>query len=176
MSIEDEIAHRVANGLLHNVRPTSGAWVREIVVTPELNQELERYGEDERIGQLRAFLDVYLNNRRIVVGEGKSKLGDLKKLEGFHEVWEFRSLSPRPSLRIFGRFAAKNLFIGTRLRPRILLGEYDSIFWRFEAKKCASRWRQLFQSYEPLERDTIHDYLTNAVRESDLRSATPSGR
>src|SRR5262249_20675735 len=38
------------------------------------------------------------------------------------EHWELKSRKPKPSLRVFGRFAKPNIFIGTHVVPRPLLG------------------------------------------------------
>ena len=44
------------------------------------------------------------------------------------EVWEIRSRAPSPSIRLFGRFAMPNVFIGTNWEYRSFLELFDR--WR----------------------------------------------
>lgn len=163
MSIEDEILSLVGNGRLHEVEPTAGPWVRELFVPAELHKELEHYGEDPRIAHLRARLNVYLNGHIVVVGSGRSKRGLMKKLLKCDEVWEFIDKKPRPSLRMFCRFASPNILVGTHIVERRWLLGFNSLRWRTEQRRCVAEWRKVLPTYTPHEGDTIHDYLSNAV-------------
>ncbi len=176
MSIDDEIVDRVSEGRLHEISPTSGPWIREIFAPTDLYEELESYGEDARVGQLRARLNVFLNEGVVVVGKGRSKRGLMKKLERYDEVWEFIDKEPPPSLRLFGRFAARNIFIATHVRERRWLLGYNSFRWRREQRRCVAIWRQLFPTYQPHQGGTIHDYLSNAIPASTVAGAASCRR
>lgn len=172
MSIDDEIVNRVSEGRLHEIAPTSGPWLREVFAPTALYEELEGYGEDARIGQLRARLNVFLNEGTVVVGRGRSKRGLMKKLDKCHEVWEFIDKVPPPSLRLFGRFATRNVFVATHVRERRWLLGYNSFRWRREQRRCVATWRQLFPTYDPHEGETIHEYLSNAIPTSAVVRAS----
>jgi hypothetical protein len=126
MSIVNEIVHRSQEGRLHGVKPTSGPWIRELYAPADFHEILQNYGGDPRIAQLRVRLDVYLNGKTLVIGSGRSRRGDMKKLEKCNEVWEFIDKKHQPSLRVFGRFAIHDVFIATHYRERRWLFEYDS--------------------------------------------------
>ncbi len=53
------------------------------------------------------------------------------------EHWELISRRPKPSLRVFGRFAKPNVFVGTYVRERRGLGKRgrNNLNW----KSCAAR-------------------------------------
>ena len=66
------------------------------------------------MGILRADLDRFLENGRIIAGHRRSRHAYMKRLDpGRDEVWEIRSRDPEPELRVFGRFAETDVFIGT---------------------------------------------------------------
>lgn len=57
-----------------------------------------------------------------------------------YEHWELRSRAPRPSLRVFGRFASPNVFIGTHVKPRKCLGGMWSPQFEHEKLVCEEHW------------------------------------
>ena len=57
------------------------------------------------------------------------------------EHWELRSRKPRPSLRVFGRFAKPSVFIGTHVVPRARLGGMNSAQFEQEKLVCEDHWR-----------------------------------
>ncbi|MCY3879901.1 MAG: hypothetical protein OXF74_12075 [Rhodobacteraceae bacterium] len=52
------------------------------------------------------------------------------------EVWEIRSRAPKPGLRVFGRFSAKDCFVALRWRRRKDLGGAGSAEFRDEICGC----------------------------------------
>lgn len=58
-----------------------------------------------------------------------------------NEHWELRSRKPRPSLRVFGRFAYPNVFIGTHVKPRKSLGGMWSPQFEHEKLVCEDHWK-----------------------------------
>jgi hypothetical protein len=78
-------------------------------------------------------------------------------------VWEIKSPKPRPVLRVFGRFAEKDVLIATNLGDRATLGGWGSREWRDAIETCKAEWRRLFPSWEPLCKGSIHDYVSNAI-------------
>ena len=62
------------------------------------------------------------------------------------EVWELKSVRPKPSLRVFGRFAEPNVFVGTHHQVRNKMkGKWSQEFWD-EIVKCETIWADLFKS------------------------------
>lgn len=56
------------------------------------------------------------------------------------EHWEFRCRRPRPSIRVFGRFAMPDVFIATHPMPRTLLGGMNSPQFEHEKLVCEDHW------------------------------------
>lgn len=57
-----------------------------------------------------------------------------------YEHWELRSRKPKPSLRVFGRFAKPDVFVGTHVRKRAdLKGMWSQEFEQAKLK-CEEHW------------------------------------
>ena len=80
------------------------------------------------------------------------------------EVWELRSVRPRPSIRVFGRFAEPDVFIGTNLAYRAdLKAKWSKEFWD-EIFECEKIWKGLTSS-SPFQGKEYTDYITeNAAK------------
>lgn len=89
----------------------------------------------------------------------------IKQLDPYkYEHWELRSLRPRPSLRVFGRFAEPDVFIGTHVVERPILGEKWSLNWKLEKLSCEQHWNAAGLG-EPFVGKAYEDYITeNASR------------
>jgi hypothetical protein len=84
-------------------------------------------------------------------------------------VWEIRSRRPRPSLRVFGRFAEIDVFVATNVGVRRELGGLGTREWRDEIVACTTRWRQLFPAHQPIQSDDIHECVSdNAYTAAEL--------
>jgi len=116
------------------------------------------------MGMLRADLDRFLENGRIIVGHRRSRHAYMKRLDpGRDEVWEIRSRDPDPEIRMFGRFAETDVFVGTACLDRDYLGDENSRQWRDEMVRCITDWRNLFHPYQPLRRRPLHEYVSTNV-------------
>jgi hypothetical protein len=81
-----------------------------------------------------------------------------------YEHWELISRRPRPSLRVFGRFAKPNVFIGTHVQPRHGMGGMWSPAFEHEKLVCEDYWRDAGLP-EPFRGAKYEDYITeNASR------------
>ncbi len=125
-------------------------------VTPELNALVNGPWADAkqeaRFSALRADLDFF-------VAGGLVNKGYMKPLrKRADEVWEIRSRAPSPSIRLFGRFAMPNVFIGTNWEYRSFLELFDR--WRRNKRQAQAIWRQLFTNYPPYSGQNTQDYLT----------------
>lgn len=66
----------------------------------------------------------------------------LKPLDPFKfEHWTLRNRSPRPSLRVFGRFALPDVFVATHVVPRNSLGAKWSKEYEHEKLVCEDHWK-----------------------------------
>jgi hypothetical protein len=116
------------------------------------------------MGMLRADLDHFLEGGRIIVGHRRSRHAYMKRPDpGRDEVWEIRSRDPSPELRLFGRFAEMDLFVGTACVDREYLGDEDSREWRNEIVRCITDWRNLFHPYPPIRKRPLHEYISTNV-------------
>lgn len=116
MSIRTEIAAQISEGRLAIVSPMLAGLPqpRVIYATAELMEELNGPWADPavegRMGRLRADLDLFTTGGLIVVSRGKESSAYMKHLDPPGDgIWEIRSRDPKPSLRVFGRFAATDV-------------------------------------------------------------------
>ena len=94
----------------------------------------------------------------------------LKQLEPLkYEHWVLRSRRPRPSLRVLGRFAKPDVFVGTHVVPRGRLKGKWSPEWEHEKLVCEDHWRNAGLA-EPFRGARYEDYITeNASRKPRIR-------
>jgi hypothetical protein len=89
-----------------------------------------------------------------------------------YEHWELRSRKPSPSLRVFGRFIAPDVFVGTYVQPRNLLGGMWSPAFEHEKLVCERHWKEAgLEEYFSAAADgyAYERYITdNAVRKLGL--------
>jgi hypothetical protein len=88
------------------------------------------------------------------------------------EVWDLRSQAPPPGLRVFCRFAEKDVLVALTCSPRSvpvpwlnrlpLLGR-SSREWRDAIVGCRREWNVLFPAHQPLSGVDLSDYISNAV-------------
>jgi hypothetical protein len=166
MLTKECIEAAVAAGALTPARPTV-PWAgqrRLFLMCRPLRQAIvaARQSTDERTikrwAQLEADIGYFI--------EGGYITGDrLKQLQPFqYEHWELRSLQPRPSLRVFGRFAMPDVFVGTHVCERPRLGAKWSLSWELEKLACEEHWEAAGLP-DPFHADTYEAYVTdNASR------------
>jgi len=137
-----------------------GANVKEAVLGPWPDQATE-----VRMNKLHANLDVFSEGRKVVVARGRESTCLFKQLDPIgHEVWEIRSVDPRPSLRLFGAFAITDVFVALHIYRRDELGGPESRQWRDAIVRFKAEWRRLFLSYPRHSGETLDAYFSeNAI-------------
>lgn len=82
------------------------------------------------------------------------------------EHWEFRCRRPKPSMRVFGRFAMPDVFVATHLRPRKLLGGMWSDEFEHEKLVCEDHWKAcgLGDPFSDLPSFSYEAYITENAR------------
>lgn len=139
---------------------------RAVYVSPNLHELL--HGGTVEWERARAFLDNFLVSRDIAVPRYWNAQAQIARLrEAEDEVWEFRIRAPKPGLRIFSRFAARDVCIALAWRPRDRLlddkTEEGRRRWEEAKNECRHEWRSRFPSYEPLTGQTYpEDYIKDA--------------
>jgi hypothetical protein len=176
MSIRGEIDARRQDGELFALEPLLPGLPqpRVIFVSRWLRTELQgpwkTKSEEERMGRLWADLDWFTAGGEIIVGGQKDDTCHIKPLlPPTEEVWEYISRAPKPSIRVFGRFAEPDVFVATHKWLRQLLGAFGSRDWKREIRRCKTEWRRLFPANEPHTGVSINDYITeNVIDRRDL--------
>ena len=119
--------------------------------------------DEERAGALRADLEAFASGGLIGIARKpyRAKNALLAQLDPVsNEVWEIRSRSPSPGIRVFGRFSKTDVFIALEIESRDALGGPKDKTWRDEIIRCKAHWTRLFPSYEPHSGDTVDDYIS----------------
>jgi hypothetical protein len=181
MSIREEINARLAEERLFRLKPLNEKDLqrRTVVMSQDINQLVSGPWLDGPMGarcaRLRGNLEALVMAENITVcwdpftarNEQIGRLDDVRD-----EVWDLRSQEPQPGLRVFFRFAEKNIFVALTCAPRSVhvswlrrlpLLDRTSREWRDAIVECRSEWRKLFPAHEPISGSSIDDYLTGAV-------------
>ena len=171
-----EIIARIAEGRLTALIPlmARSPLTREILLTPAVAGAIDgpwvTQAAERLCGQARALLEGFIQGDVIVARMPPSR--SVHTLIALLDpppdnVWEFRIGSPRPGIRIFGRFAERDTFIATNWTARGDLldptsGKDDLRKWRDQIVRCKREWANLFPAYPPLNGSTIHEYISNS--------------
>jgi hypothetical protein len=178
MSIRDEILRRVEEGRLSLLQPMldSDPVRRHMYVSEEVQCVLDGLDDTpacaKRAMVLHAELERFVRGDRIAISlipykAANANFGRLDKPED--EVWDFRAVQP-PALRVFGRFAERDVFIALTCWPRSKpipwldrppLGERSSKTFRDALSDCKAQWRKLFNTYPPHRGVEIRDYVSD---------------
>jgi hypothetical protein len=74
------------------------------------------------------------------------------------EIWEVKVVEPRPQVRLFGRFADRDLLILTKFHLRDKLGDKGSRQWDAAMKECEDTWDAL--GLPLYSKSLIRDYVS----------------
>ena len=119
-------------------------WVgrpRAFLMCVPLRDELEKGKSDpdekvrQRLAQLEAAMIHFVENGRMT----ERLMKQLKPPKFEH--WELINRKPRPSLRVFGRFALPDVFIGTHVKPRKGMGGMWSSQFEYEKLVCEDHYK-----------------------------------
>jgi hypothetical protein len=174
MSIHDELNYRCQEGRLYKL--TLGVpglqEPREIWVAPEINRLLVgpwwNTRQAMRWGRVKSDLASFLQGDLITVPQEhrRPRSHYMARLlwPSSPEVWEIRCRDPRPSIRIFGRFADTDAFVAFHWRRRGWLGAFGHRAWRAASVQCTTDWRNLLPSYRPHSSEDYPDgYISGSV-------------
>ncbi len=143
MLIRDAIERAKIAGTLIAARP-SVPWAPEprvFLKCRPLQTEIEAGSSDpnEKVRQRWARLEAMIGS----FVEGNLVNDDvMKQLQPYkYEHWEMRSRKPSPSLRVFGRFAMPDVFVGTHVERRDGLGGMWSAQFEHQKLVCEDHWK-----------------------------------
>jgi hypothetical protein len=153
----------VSGTLLKPILP-GAAMKRYIFVAAEVAELLDGPWDELEIEirwrRVRADLERFVTGGLIVVGDD----GSMKPLKPeADEIWEIRCIDPDPSVRIFGSFSERDVFIALGRRYRQELAEKGSTEWAEAIRACKADWRRLFFTYPPHSGSSINEYLSDPV-------------
>ncbi len=182
MSIRDEINYRIDEGRLFRLEPriVGDAKERTVLMSMEINLMVNGPWSDGPMGNrcaiLRAELENFVSGEPITVcwnpfrANDTHQMGRLDKVED--EIWDYRSVHPSPGLRIFCRFAEKDVLVALTCSPRSVQVSWlsrlpllrgSSSEWKIAKRECRAEWAKLFPAYSPMTGENVNDYITNAV-------------
>jgi hypothetical protein len=173
MSILGEIQALCANENLAYLSAEDGPKVRSVYAAEPLWRILcgpwVSDDEERQAGTLNNYLAHFIQGGELIVSADPRELVcQLKRLEPPPpEIWEMRVSEPSPGIRVFGRFAHKDIFIALLWEDRILLGPFGSRRWKYFASKCEQDWHKYFPRHNPVEGRSINEYLSNATVADD---------
>ncbi len=153
-------AHEAA-GRLRRLMPRSPrvALQRALFALPELHRALTGTHADpveaSRCAALRARLEVFIGGDPIT----NTYLKALRPTR--NAVWEIVNKKPKPSLRVFGLFVTRDVFIATHHQRRDLLGGFQTPMWKEEVRRARHEWYQLFEN-DPLL-GSLHEVVSGAI-------------
>ena len=163
MSILEVLKSKVAHGMLFPLIPKArGSSVRRPMYIAEDQWSLFGTSHPDpvmetRIGTLRADLESFVDGTALYPGY-LFLLSPTKEA-----VWEIRSTREDPSIRVLGRFVAKDVFIATNYAIRDELGGWQSRAWRDAKLKSRTVWSNLFHTYQPVITADIHSVASGAI-------------
>ncbi len=175
MSIVQTIQTHVQEGRLQWIEPLNDDPVERLMaVSDDIWSLIEGPWPDRsierRANRLRADLEFFVQGQKLAMSlipyhHGTAYMGRLDRPED--EVWDIRSRDPNPGLRVFGRFAEPNVFVGLTWRPRSVkwlsqnpMRAGNSLEYHLEILKCQQRWSELFPDTSAIHGNTIYDYIT----------------
>lgn len=151
MLIDDAIEAAKEDGKLVPARPLAD-WAGEpraflmclpLLAALEEGRQGEGARDRKRWAQLEADIGHFVEGRMMTEKLIK-QLRDKK-----HEHWELISRRPAPSLRVFGRFAKPDVFVGTHVCLRKGMGGMWSPQFEHEKLVCEDHWKEAGLPCEP---------------------------
>ena len=172
MSIIEAVNALLADGRLYRVPqslPEGLPQIRVIYASGLIRTLLSGIGLNTRgkirVGELQADLDYFMDGRRLDL----RPLGNIREyaymavLEPVHnDIWEIRSIDPKPSIRLFGSFVKRNQFVVFTWAWRKELGGRYAKEWRAVIQEFKEEWQAYFGALRPLSGSYPDAYLTNA--------------
>ncbi|MFD0850467.1 hypothetical protein [Sphingosinicella xenopeptidilytica] len=142
MLIHEAVKAAVASGCLVPAKPIAD-WAgqpRVVLLCKQIRDAIDAGRNDENEKERQCWAKVEAVFSHFIEG-GRITEDLVKQLrpEKF-EHWEFRCRKPKPSIRVFGRFAMPDVFVATHAQPRALLGGMWSPEFEHQKLVCEDHW------------------------------------
>lgn len=165
MSPIDEIQSLLASNQLRHLTPTrlGQAVVRDVFVNDDVFNLLDENGtlesRFERVaGRARSKIDAFISGSTVTFAldpHEKNRTSFLARNAPIAMgIVDVRITDPKPMIRIFGGFAAKNALVLLSWAPR------DGLEFQKEVIQCRAKWNKLFNNKAPLIGTTHDEYLS----------------
>jgi hypothetical protein len=145
MLIRPDVKSAIQRGALVHAKPIAPWSVekRVVLLCEPIRASLVagRQDPDEKVRESWAKVEAAFSHYI----EGGLVTEDLLKqlIDKKHEHWEFRCRKPRPSIRVFGRFAMPDVFVSTHAVYRKQLGGMWSPAFEHEKLVCEEHWAKV---------------------------------
>jgi len=183
MSIDTQIRQALASGKLSYLprEMRDKLSERAVLFHPSLVHKLTSYGccdeEEDRFGNLQLDLEHFVEGGVISMGFTPHQHRDAyigRLCPTSDGTWEIRSRAPSPGLRVFGRFAKKDVFIAFDYEFRSVkpfwgdknkkpLGDNNNYEYEVALLNTMQMWDEIFSGTEPIKGDNWREYITRGV-------------
>lgn len=120
--------------------------------------------EEKRLSRLRGDLDAFVLGQMISVADHpylKNKTAYLARVDPIHkEIWDIRSIDPRPGIRVLGCFAETDVFVGLVWEYRSNLDGPGGKLWEDFVQRAEHAWRLFALGLPPHSGSAISDYVS----------------
>lgn len=178
MSTQTILKQAIKEGHLCQLIPALGQTPRRtLLVHHQLDAILSGVATHRSIGGMRRYLEGFVMGGAITMGftprsHGSAMMGRLDPVAD--HTWDFRCVDPSPAIRVFGKFACRDVFVALEWAPRSKaipgydrrpLCDSDSIEWHIALGQTQKLWSQILPNIKPLSGNKPSDYLSeNASR------------
>jgi hypothetical protein len=177
ISIPATVQRAIDDGRLLVLEPefASDPVERLMAIHPELKADLERADKIPRLGKLKADLEAFMLGQEVTMcfEPRKHRSAYMGLLEpASRGIWDIRGRDPSPGIRVFGAFAAKDVFVGLHWLPRSRsiegsnkepLGD-DENRWQFAMIETETRWARELPGLRPVIGGKPNELLSKKVR------------
>jgi hypothetical protein len=142
---------------------------RTLLISAEINEEFDEGTWEcsslaHRYAQLSADFDRYVTGDTIPVGMAPYDKGDNAFIARIsppeYGIWAIRSVAPKPAIRVFGAFYAKDVFVALITRRRADLGGPESREWAQAREAAIDKWNNIFLRKKRLLGDNLDDFFS----------------
>lgn len=133
--------------------------VRNLILGRTTNQQ-----EAKRAYELRAEIDWFIDGRTFILrpdGAEGTRAWMARLYPSSDEIWEIRSMKPRPSIRIFGSIVALDMFVALTWAKRSGLRGRESEEWKTAITEYKRERANYFGTDQPISGSYPDAYLSN---------------
>ena len=170
----DKICEKSTNQLCKAIFPACVHPRRTLFVSEKVRTFISGTapGMDEKMRRrwltARAVLEAFVDGNWITTKSKPKSRAEMAILCPHEDgVWEFRDVKPRPSLRIFGAFMQKDVFIALAPYERSELGEKGSQEWTNALQDFKAQWQKLFDGHKAMYGGKYPDDYLSFARHLD---------